>query len=70
MKKLTLELDEKELQMLQEITTHLTGSEEGNSAKDSVMSEAIRALILISYLNVIIPIKYGEDAVVTIEENK
>jgi hypothetical protein len=68
MKKITLELDDKEFQMLQEVTKHLIDEEKENIITDSEMSEAIRALILIFYLNEIVPVKFGENAVVTFEE--
>ncbi|WP_413299702.1 hypothetical protein AA0X95_16575 [Bacillus sp. 1P10SD] len=69
MKKLTLELDENEFQILQEITNQVIEVKNEDAITDSEINEAIRALILRCYLNEIVPTKYGEDAVVKIKEN-
>jgi hypothetical protein len=70
MKELTLKLDDKELQMLQEITKFLLIEKKKETLiTNSKMNESIRALILIFYMNEIVPVRYGKNAVVTIEEN-
>ncbi|MFE8695049.1 hypothetical protein ACFYKT_01610 [Cytobacillus sp. FJAT-53684] len=70
MKKITVELDVKEFQMLQEITNLFIKVKNVNAITDSEMNEAIRALILKSYISERVPIKYGKDSVVTVERNK
>jgi hypothetical protein len=67
MKELTLKLEDKEFEMLYEITSHIIEKQDKQEINKSDMDEAIRALILRCYINEIVPIKYGKDAVVTVE---
>ena len=70
MKKLTIELNDKTYEMLEEITIHIIKIKNENTITDDEMEESIKALILKGYLSEIIPIKYGENTKVTMERLK